>query len=1016
MKAIYKKLLLILLLFVTVTAFSVGLFVFNGSAVVKAYDCEVSTTEPVKTVYDLQDTFVVPSAEIEYGGQKYTADKKSVTFPDGKKYVADSVTLTMAGTYTLNYSCETDGKILSGSKTFTVHEKLFSVTGEGATASYSVDVDVSNAGKHDGISVSLPMGGEFVYNKVIDLAGKKKEDKLIQLFTMPSQIGVPEAGNLIVKLTDAYDPDNYVLITTYDNIDKNNKAECYSVYQLANAFNQAPTGVGFSNSTVGSVLYNGLNYKIFRNSYYGYYGYFSFSGYAHNFAKPEATPVIVRHQLYLSMDYGERVIYGSSPAVASDGMIADLDAPQFFATPWEGFTTGEAILSVYSTNLLTGSFNFLITDIYDEALDGADVSDTKAPIINVDLEGNDGVPYAIINKPYEIFSAKAVDDYSPSVKCLSAVYYNYRTNTPVNVNVVDGSFTPNKLGVYTIVYSATDGNGNTTVKEVDVEVKSSSQLKVAYNGLTANAKVGETFSVQPSISGNSGLYTLSVKAVLKSNPEVTYDLVKDGDTFSFIPLYGGKYDLVVMVNDRLEKIEQSKEIEVSALANSYYLTSEPSLPHVFIKGVEYDINGLQAYDLSSGTPVLADAKIEYALDNGEYTSLGNQKLNVTASEKVKIKYVFGTGIFYKEYTVPVTDVDYDGDLIVKNYFYGVNFTGVADEDGTNYTTSVNGASLAFANELLSDNFTFNYTVLVKRFTAQTLELIDSKKPAEKLLLTFTSFGKNQIRLTVNGEYETEFTSDIEKTGISVNYNGKANKLYINGSECAIGNFTGFASHMLRLKLTLDGVAGESTVRIREVNNQYITSDDIDRVPPSHVYVVNKEIASKGDELVINKLIFADVLRREVTFDFSMSDPNGDKCTTTDGIRLNAIKNISREYTVVLSEYGDYNITGKYSDGRNTKRFSITITVIDDGAPELKITEQIQTAQLNTEITFDKYSVTDNIDTDVEVKVYVINTLGKMELLPNKKYTATAKGMYSVMFVATDSSGNTAIESYTFDVK
>ncbi len=1019
MKTKTKKTFRTALLLLAAGCASAALFTLGGSKQATADGCEVTTAEAIKTVYDIQDTFTLPSAQLEYKGQKYDAEKKSILFPDGKEYAADSVVLTVAGIYTLQYACEIEGVILTGSKTFSVYENLYSVSGEGAEVVYQDALNIAQfTGENakSGLAVTLPMGGTFTYNKVIDLSGKTREDQLLEIFAMPSQIGTPEAGNFVVQFTDAYDPSNYFLVTTMDNVDKPNKALCDSVYQTANAYNQAPTGVGINPNGTGIAEYNGVNYDVHRNSSYGFYGKFSFSAYTPNVGSTD-NPKYHHYPWALSMDYENRVLYGCGNAVPyGDGMIADLDAPEFYTNVWEGFTTGEAIMSIYSTNLTADAFHFAITNVCGENLQGGDVVDTKAPRIEIDYEGNDEneIPYAIVNKPYKLFAATAADDYSPDVKCVTAVYYNYRTTQPINVNVTDGCFTPTKQGVYTIVYGAVDGSGNRTIKEIDVEVKAESALEVAFNLLTSDAKIGETFAMRPTVSGNSGQYSVSVKAVLQADDKVAYDLTQTGDVYSFLPLYAGKYDLIVSVQDRSATVEETQETEIS-VSNSYYQVAEPSLPYVFIKNAKYTLDGMQAYDLSSATPKVTDAKVEYALDGGEYTAYEGGELAITASAKVAVKYSFGSD-YSKIYEIPVTDVNYTGGkLRVYNYFYGADYVAEAFTDGTLYATGKDGAKLSFANELLAENFTMEFSVVSKRFAALTMTLTDVENAEEALSLSFAVVNR-KTQVTINGKHTTALPFDLATAKVTVAYNGRDNQLTVNDTACALGDFAGFGSHMARLQFRLDGVEGHSSFKVYKLNNQPISVDGIDRVGAALFYEANKESLVKGEDFILKNIIVADVLRRETTFDFSMSAPDESVCTAKDGTKLELVSDRDKEYVVTLTQYGDYLLSGKYSDGANIKRFGITITVVDDGAPVLTITDKVTTAKVHKEITFDGYEVVDNLDTEVDVKVYVMDTYGRMLLLENGKYTPDAIGEYVVIFVAADKNNNVTTVSYTFNVR
>ncbi|MBQ2702019.1 MAG: hypothetical protein IJF64_03420, partial [Clostridia bacterium] len=65
------------------------------------------------------------------------------------------------------------------------------------------------------------------------------------------------------------------------------------------------------------------------------------------------------------------------------------------------------------------------------------------PLIEVDYCGAEEIPYAIVGNSYKVFEAKAIGEKtSQSFNLTTKVYYNYYSDTPINVNLENGEFVP----------------------------------------------------------------------------------------------------------------------------------------------------------------------------------------------------------------------------------------------------------------------------------------------------------------------------------------------------------------------------------------------------------------------------------------------------------------------------------------------------------------------------------------------------------------------------------------------
>ena len=77
---------------------------------------------------------------------------------------------------------------------------------------------------------------------------------------------------------------------------------------------------------------------------------------------------------------------------------------------------------------------------------------------------------------------------------------------------------------------------------------------------------------------------------------------------------------------------------------------------------------------------------------------------------------------------------------------------------------------------------------------------------------------------------------------------------------------------------------------------------------------------------------------------------------------------------------------------------------------------VLTAKVGDKISIPKVTVTDNLSTDLEVKVFVFNPdNGLRTLLTEDKFTVTVVGKYEISFMCIDDAGNLAFESFYINV-
>ena len=230
----------------------------------------------------------------------------------------------------------------------------------GATSTVAYGNTGANKGNINGLMVSLTDGDVFTYATPIDFRDKTKDD-VISLYVLPKTKGIADVKNFFVRFTDVQDPSNYVEIRLMANYDDPNEANNLALYSSAKASNQKDF-VGARAPDAGSV------YKDVMVVRQGGYGSFMASltaknGYGGNlqFSAP----------FEYSLDYSTKKIYGYkyNTNLVGEKLVSDLDDSSYYgANVWTGFQTGKAYVSVYSTDVVGESFDFVITNFFGENL------------------------------------------------------------------------------------------------------------------------------------------------------------------------------------------------------------------------------------------------------------------------------------------------------------------------------------------------------------------------------------------------------------------------------------------------------------------------------------------------------------------------------------------------------------------------------------------------------------------------------------------------------------------------
>ena len=1019
-----RKILLILAL--TCVAFTCMVLLATGFSSKSAYANQIEPNQPISANYALGDTFTPPQAKITYGGAEYDATVVSVKYPDGKAYKTSSYVLSVPGEYIINYSANANGVTVLSSLSFNVSGSAYDVGGRNSSASYITINNTDAYGEEiatttSGLKVSLAVGDTFTYKKPIDLNGKTSQDKLIELYVLPKNIGKADARILRVRLTDAYDPNNYVDIVTYGNYGDEDEVKGWALYSAAAANGQPLTGLHYKaplENSPSAIYYLDGKYTVNPNI-----GYNSGNGY------PTGDFSLVAKNGYgsglysIAMDYAEKRVYGPKPySSLSNGIIVDLDEPLFFTDLWQGFTTGEVYLSIWADNYVSSTFDFLIKSIDGEELSNPYYNDQAQPIIDVDIPKT-GVPNAVVDKKYKLFDATAKDAVDGNITPSVFVYRNYYSYNPVVITVTDGGFIPDKACAYTIVYKATDKAGNTAIKLVDLTAKEQSLLNIGLDLTSVNVKAGERCLLKtPEISGQDGQTTLTVSVVM--NEQTTVILPDQNGEYSFIPMASGEYTVKYLCSDYNNTV--TKEYTLNVQANTTPLIiDDVYLPPVFVKNIGYTLPAFYGYDFSDGTKKQVTADISYAFDGGSFTEYtAGQEIVINATQTVTVVYSVGDNAASKKtYVVPVADVsgEFNGtptELNTKNYFYGKDFTIQTDlEEGINYVTSAEQANLLFVNKLLAVDFSVGFKVKEMDCEELTFTLTDSQNKNEKIVIAIKADGEEAIVVSINDEIEQKISIPLLDTAINIAYANKTKEITIAGITFKLEEFNGFTSKKIYFELDVSGNQGTTTVNFANINGQVVSDSVLDMGKPNYHLEVNKGQKSVGEKLVISEFIAQDVFRFKTNLKLSVKDQNGNAMIATDLTEMLNVTDFSKAYEIVLDSVGTYTVSYEANDGAMGKATgSFEVVVKDKIAPTITLKNPVTTARVGANVTVASYTATDATDRSLTVRICVQRPDMSVENLSGKSFKATTAGTYTVMYYVSDATGNSAFAFYEIVVK
>ena len=964
-------------------------------------NADVPTVPDLKTEYQLDEEITIPEYHFVENGTMIPATEYILEYPNGLMKSGRTHTLDVAGVYTISYSATSNGRVYTEEASFVVINKLYTFENEKSSIYYGVNENYKNA--PEGLVLSVAAGDEISFNQIIDLSDKTKVDRLLSFYITPLESGTFDAANITIRFTDAYDPDNYmdIIFKCLYGIRPWAKELTYTVAQTP------------GNPTVGGTHVGNM---------WGWTSYQTFCGVEMWGHKVGEDPYNVH------FDYATKQVWlqAKHPAKGFEGTyVADLDDPTIFTNPWKGFTTGEVYMSVFASSFNSPSANLVITELAGYDLTQTDFVDTTAPVLTVDLEGNEIAPNGLKNQPYKIFKAMALDSYDGSLNVETGVYYKYGTPGQINVYTKDGYFYPNRVGTHTIVYTASDSYGNKAVKLVEVNVESEYEIDFEIIGSVAEGISGVNIQALKGVEIENAKGSINIYGTATLGE----DVLPLDENYSFRPLKAGTYRVQITVADYIETLTKEFDIIVTANTELVFVEEAKIVPY-FINGQAYELPAYNGYDLSSGNPEAINARIFICEDFGEEKEVGTEPFTVNAKEKISIIYKISSGdkMATSVYERKVVDaINEEGNVDMAKYYDIIQGSGnvTMDKDYVRFSTTEDSTAM-FANAVQVEDFIakFRWSETKTAFEGINIYFTDKNDSSIRIKITYTWV--NELGYIAINDGETlqvplNVTSS-DRTSLTLGYINADKQVYghtslkMNVMHTLSGEeFNGFPSNMAYIEFEIFGVSGEAELCIAKINNQAmcdLQSEDF-MMPELFTKRSNGDVALNTIIPIYGARVY-DVLSNSVKLTLAVRGPDGQYLTALDGTVLNTSCNPYMDYEIKATQYGKYSITFVATDeAGNTNRYSYGFEAIDMGAPTIIVDTSTIKAELGKVITVKGYSASDNITSPAQLKVsiYVLRPGYIMELVTDSKINLDEKGTYTVYYYCYDELNNIVVTSY-----
>ena len=1011
----------------------------------------------IEESYVVGDKFTATGFNITVEGNEYVVDVVYVYTPDGMLYqVTDGYVFKQVGIHKLVFGATV------GDNQVTVEQNvLVDNTGYSATQLTQVtaidELTVVADNQKKGLKVTIPYTDEFKWNTPVDLSKTGLDTPLLTFlpyqFSMPKAEGgkiAKQVDNIYVRLTDAYDSNVYVDIRLdyLLNSGAANQMPAYSAGAARQQIRSMSPNLG-RDSREGKIMFVGSERYFVTYPERGGYPYLG-------------NAIAEGCLISLYFDVNTNQVYAAQQVVGGEytkSLVNDVDAPEIYGNnAFNGFTTGEVFVSIFADGYVSrdARVDMEITQIgfqAGEALHGVTTRDNVAPVINVDLslDQEENGLYVAKGKEVAVLPAQAFDVY------LQDFTVEVKYNDLESISIINGKFVPEKVGKYTITYTAIDYSGNESKVDVvyNCEDRSAQGNKLIDFEVEqyAGAKLaGSTIVLpEPEISTPNKYVQLKTYAVFG-----TEKVLVDNETREVKLEHVGEYKIVYEYSDLFESASYEYTMTVESSANVEFEVPVVNgklafpLPKYILERAYYTLDPVYVKTFESKDPQSKEVTYYASLDGAAYTQIDYSNFKVEGVDTVQFKYVYGETSVESE-VIPVVRDSFGKQgtkslINLKNYFQGEFTTeDVTDKGSKNFKIIADATSgnstIDFVNVLSLTNFkiVFKIPTELSNYKSISFTITDYLNRNNTETITYTNTGSG-TSFNVKGTNQTIAGSAVYANNeFDLTY-GLSNSDFRDtkiGAQIPWAN--NFTSERVLLDITFSGITGKTGVEIVSICGQNITTASTDLVVPAVVPDVTYQGNQKsGTKVVIAPAIGVDVIcptyygtssaiKMEVTVEKIVPTEAGTRYVamySDQGVELNKADG-TKTYTLTLTEIAGYRVRYKYTEqNRQYSTATYNINIVDEVKPVITIDGgyneySVIGAHLGEVIKAKGYKVTDNYDTTgLEVKVVVFDPMMTMyDLIDNDfemddmKFTATYKGVYIVYYYVEDSSGNIGTNSY-----
>ena len=523
-----------------------------------------------------------------------------------------------------------------------------------------------------------------------------------------------------------------------------------------------------------------------------------------------------------------------------------------------------------------------------------------------------------------------------------------------------------------------------------------------------------------------GETSVSAKAVLKSNPEISYPIVKG----AFTPLYAGTYDVIYSISDYNEKAESSYSVEVKAHDNIVWQT-KLELGTYYLANFDYTLPDVKAFTFGDGTPkevaitvtATDSAKDKVELENRAFKPQTSGEYTITYKAENAGKTISQTAI------TTCVDVGVGEKLRVEDYFIGENIQKSLTGNAVILITKTN-TSVRFINPICSRTVSMDLSVVKEsgdHFDSFDVVLTDATDATKSITMNFAKNGTDNGTFSVSGGRSIKTSEDFYSNGTLVfKFDNIARTAQL-GVNQAIAitktddgeNFEGFRGENVYVDIRFNGVIETAKIRVHRIGNQTLYQDCGDTNAPDIYYAGFGDGDQKiGDIVTLDRIYVADVVCPGVKVEYYVKHQNGKYAKDVNGIELSAQNtDYTQKYQIEMTEYGRYTVTMRVTDlFGNSAAYTYNFSCVNLQSVKIEILDdQSESAKLGETVTIKSFQVPNFEMDELVVRIFIKDPEGVMKQVIDNVFVPDLRGEYVVSYYVTDVDGNMDMASYAVKV-